>query len=129
MMKLETANGRDWQGFTRILEIMSFVDEIAEHSEADVQEAVDRFCELPPNPGQTMGLEEVVFWAGVASGMEFWRRAEAEEIVQPSTAEKMLVFSSIFAHSMKNAIVDLALGELESDTRCTLPKLGSGSRS
>ena len=129
MMKLEAANRRDWQGFTRILEIMSFVDEIAEHSEVDIQEAVDKFCELPPNPGQTMGLEEVVFWAGVASGMEFWRHLEAEEDIQPSTAEKMLVFSSIFAHSMKNAIVDLALGELESDTRCTWPKLGSRSRS
>ena len=128
MMKVETTNGRDWQGFTRILEIMSFVDEIGEHSEADIQDAVDRFCELPPNPGQTMSLEEVVFWAGVASGMEFWRHAE-EETVDPSTVEKMLVFSSIFAHSMKNAVVDLALGELEPDSRRSLPKLGSRSRS
>lgn len=128
MMKLETANGRDWQGFTRILEIMSFVDEIGEQSEIDIQRAVDKFCELPSDPGQTMSLEEVVFWAGVASGMEFWRHAE-EETVDPATAEKMLVFSSIFAHSMKNAIVDLALGELEPDKRRSWPKLGSHSRS
>jgi len=128
MMKLETTNGRDWQGFTRILEIMSFVDELGELAEADIQGAVDRFCELPPDHGQTMSLEEVVFWAGVASGMEFWRHAE-EETVDPSTVEKMLVFSSIFAHSMKNAVVDLALGELEPDGRRSLPKLGSRSRS
>lgn len=127
MMKLETANGRDWQGFTRILEIMSFVDEISEQSEIDIQRAVDKFCELPSDPGQTMSLEEVVFWAGVASGMEFWRHAE-EETVDPGTAEKMLVFSSIFAHSMKNAIVDLALGELEPDKQRTWPKLGSHTR-
>ena len=126
-MKLETANGRDWQGFTRILEIMSFVDEISEQSEIDIQRAVDKFCELPSDPGQTMSLEEVVFWAGVASGMEFWRHAE-EETVDPGTAEKMLVFSSIFAHSMKNAIVDLALGELEPDKQRTWPKLGSHTR-
>jgi hypothetical protein len=44
--------------------------------------------------------------------MEFWRHAE-EEAVDPIAAEKMLVFSSIFSHSMKNAIVDLALGDLE----------------
>ena len=128
MMKLETTNGRDWQGFTRILEIMSFVDEIGEQSAADIQGAVDRFCELPPDQGQTMSLEEVVFWAGVASGMEFWRHAE-EETVDPTTVEKMLVFSSIFAHSMKNAVVDLALGELEPDGRRSWPKLGSRSRS
>lgn len=127
MMKLETANRRDWQGFTRILEVMSFVDELAERSSEDIRETVEKVCELPPNPSQTMSLEEVVFWAGVASGMEFWRHAE-EETVDPSTAEKMLVFSSIFGHSMKNAIVDLALGELEPEPQHRWPKLGSRSR-
>lgn len=128
MMKLETANRRDWQGFTRILEVMSFVDELGERSGEDIRETVERVCELPPNPGQTMSLEEVVFWAGVASGMEFWRHAE-EETVDPSTAERMLVFSSIFGHSMKNAIVDLALGELEPEPQQRWPRLGSRSRS
>jgi hypothetical protein len=127
MMKLETTNGRDWQGFTRILEIMSFVNELAERTPGDIRETVASLCELPPNPGQTMSLEEVVFWAGVASGMEFWRHAE-EETVDPRTAEKMLVFSSIFAHSMKNAIVDLALGELDPEPEQDLPKLGSHLR-
>ena len=127
MMKLETTNRRDWQGFTRILEVMSFVDELGEHAPEDIRETVEGFCELPTNPGQTMSLEEVVFWAGVASGMEFWRHAE-EESVDPSTAEKMLVFSSIFAHSMKNAIVDLALGELDPEEKRPFPKIGTRSR-
>jgi hypothetical protein len=127
MMKLETGNGRDWQGFTRILEIMSFLDELGEHSAGDIRETIEKFCELPPNPGQTMSLEEVVFWAGVANGMEFWRHAE-EDTIDPSTAEKMLVFSSIFAHSMKNAIVDLALGELDPEVQQPLTKLGSHLR-
>lgn len=127
MMKLETANGRDWQGFTRILEIMSFLDEIGDHSPAEIRENVAKFCDLPPNPGQTMSLEEVVFWAGVANGMEFWRHAE-EETIDPSTAEKMLVFSSIFAHSMKNAIVDLALGELDPEVERPWPQWGSRLR-
>ena len=126
-MKLETTNRRDWQGFTRILEVMSFVDELGDHSPEDIRETVERFCELPTNPGQTMSLEEVVFWAGVASGMEFWRHAE-EDSVDPSTAEKMLVFSSIFAHSMKNAIVDLALGELDPEQKRPFPKIGTRSR-
>ena len=112
MMRLETTDRRDWQGFTRILEVMTFLDEIEQRSPDEVRDAVEKFCELPPNPGQTMSMEEVVFWAGVASGMEFWRHAE-EDTVDSASAEKMLIFSSIFSHSMKNAIVDLALGELE----------------
>jgi hypothetical protein len=127
MMKLETTNGRDWQGFTRILEIMSFLDELGDRSPAEIREKVERLCELPPNPGQTMSLEEVVFWAGAASGMEFWRHAEGETI-DPGTAEKMLVFSSIFAHSIKNAIVDLALGELDPEVQQSWPKFGSHLR-
>jgi hypothetical protein len=74
-----------------------------------------------------MSLEEVVFWAGVATGMEFWRQAE-EETVDPGTAEKMLVFASIFSHSMKNAIVDLALGDLEPRAQQPWHKLGSHVR-
>jgi len=37
--------------------------------------------------------------------------------VDEAVAEKMLVFSSIFAHSMKSAIVDLALGDLDPENR------------
>jgi hypothetical protein len=35
----------------------------------------------------------------------------------------MLIFSSIFAHSMKNAIVDLALGDLEPENQKVWQKL------
>jgi len=122
MMRLDKGNQRDWQGFTRILEVLSFLDEIEQRSPEEIQDTVQKFCELPPNPGQTMSMEEVVFWAGVASGMEFWRRAD-DESVDPGTAEKMLIFSSIFAHSMKNAIVDLALGDLESENHKPWAKL------
>jgi len=112
MMKLDATNARDWQGFSRILELMTFVDEVEERSPEEVRQALERFCQLPPNPGQTMSLEEVVFWAGVASGMEFSQFAR--EQANPGFEEKMLLFASLFAHSMKNAIVDLAIGELES---------------
>jgi len=122
MMKLDTSNRRDWQGFTRILEVMTFLDEIESRSKEDVQEAVDGFCDLPPNPGQTMSMEEVVFWAGVATGIEYSRHAD-EDTVDPISAEKMLVFSSIFAHSVKNAVVDLALGDLEAAAGKPLQKL------
>jgi hypothetical protein len=123
MMKLDEKNGTDWQGFSRILEIMSFLDGIEESAPDDIRNTAQTFCELPANPGQSMSLEEVVFWAGVATGMEFAKHAE-EETIDPETADKLLVFSSIFSHSTKSAIVDLALGQLEPEAN----QVGDGRR-
>jgi hypothetical protein len=112
MMKLETSNRNDWQGFSRILEVMSFVDELEDSTPDQVRESVERLCELPMNPGETMSMEEVVFWAGMAAGIELWQKAE-QEMLDPLTAEKIQVFASFFGYSTKNAIVDLALGQIE----------------
>jgi hypothetical protein len=124
MMKLQTTNRQDWQGFSRILEVMSFVGEADSFSPEETREIMERLCQLPPSPGETMSMEEVVFWAGVAVGMELSQHAE-EGLVDPETAEKVLVFSSIFEHSTKSAIVDLALGEIETPGQPTYQKTGS----
>lgn len=123
MMKIETGNRQDWQGFSRILEVMSFVDEVENFTPEQVRETFGQFCQLPPNPGQTMSMEEVVFWAGVAAGMQIGEQAESGNI-DPETAEKLFVFSSIFGHSTKNAIVDLALGEMEPPQPSVFQKTG-----
>lgn len=91
---------------------MSFVGEIDTFSPEETREIMEKLCQLPPSPGQTMSMEEVVFWAGVAVGMQVSQQAEKGG-VDSETEEKVLVFSSIFEHSTKNAIVDLALGEME----------------
>lgn len=124
MMKLDTANRQDWQGFSRILEVMSFVDEIDNFSPDEVREVMEKLCQLPPCPGQTMSMEEVVFWAGVAVGMQVSQHAE-DGNVDSETQEKVLVFSSIFEHSTKNAIVDLALGEMDTPNPPTYQRTGS----
>jgi hypothetical protein len=115
MMKLETTNRHDWQGFSRILEIMSFIDEAESFTPEECREVLEKVCQLPPCAGETMSMEEVVFWAGVAAGMEISRLAEQERI-DPEMAEKVLIFASIFEHSTKTAIVDLALGDMEQPT-------------
>lgn len=112
MMKLETTNRHDWQGFSRILEVMSFIDEAENFSPDEASEILENMCQMPPCPGETMSMEEVVFWAGVAAGMELSQHAE-EGRIDAETAERVLVFSSIFEHSTKSAIVDLALGDIE----------------
>ena len=124
MMKLESTNRQDWQGFSRILEIMSFVGEIDSFNLEESREIMERLCQLPPCPGQTMSMEEVVFWAGVAVGMQVSQHAE-EGGIDAETEEKVLVFSSIFEHSTRNAIVDLALGEIEAPPRTSYQKTGS----
>jgi hypothetical protein len=112
MMKLQTTNRHDWEGFSRILEVMSFVDEIDHFSPEEAGQVIDKLCQLPPCPGETMSMEEVVFWAGVAAGMELLQHAE-EGRVEPEDVDKVMVFSSLFEHSTKTAIVDLALGDIE----------------
>ena len=124
MMKLESTNRQDWQGFSRILELMSFVGEIDSFNLEESREIMERLCQLPPCPGQTMSMEEVVFWAGVAVGMQVSRQAD-EGRIDAETEEKVLVFSSIFEHSTRNAIVDLALGEIEAPPRTSYQKTGS----
>jgi len=124
MMKLETTNRQDWQGFSRILEVMSFVDEVENFSPEESREIMEKLCQLPLCPSQTMSMEEVVFWAGVAVGMQLSQHTE-EGTVDPDTAEKVLVFSSLFEHSTKNAIVDLALGEIETPRSQSYQKTGS----
>jgi len=119
MMKLESTNRQDWQGFSRILEVMSFVGEIDTFDSGETREIMEKLCQLPPCPEQMMSMEEVVFWAGVAVGMQVSQHAE-EGRVDAETEEKVLLFSSIFEHSTKNAIVDLALGEMEAPNRPTL---------
>jgi hypothetical protein len=115
MMKLETTNRHDWQGFSRILEVMSFVDDAECFSPEESSEILGKLCQIPPCAGETMSMEEVVFWAGVAAGMELLRHTE-EGHIDPEAAEKALVFSSIFEHSTKTAIVDLALGDMEKES-------------
>jgi hypothetical protein len=124
MMKLETTNRQDWQGFSRILEVMSFIDEVDNFSPEEAREILDKLCQLPLCPSQTMSMEEVVFWAGVAVGMQLSQHSD-EGRVDPETAEKVLVFSSLFEHSTKNAIVDLALGEMEAPRSESYQKTGS----
>jgi hypothetical protein len=124
MMKLESTNRQDWQGFSRILEVMSFVGEIETFGPEETREVMEKLCQLPPCPGQTMSMEEVVFWAGVAVGMQISQHAE-EGRIDTETEEKILVFASVFEHSTKNAIVDLALGEMEAPSQTTYQKTGS----
>src|SRR5438132_465822 len=82
------ANFRNWQSFFRIFEVMSFVDKIQDLTPEEIQETAHRLCELPVNPSRTMSLEEVTFWAGVSTGMEFCRNMD-EELLDCSSADRI----------------------------------------
>jgi hypothetical protein len=106
------SDDRNWQAFSKIVEVMSFVDGIRDLDPQEIEERAQTLCELPPDPKHSMGVEEVIFWAGVATGMDVSRQAQ-EAVIDPGTADKLLVYSSLFAHSTKNAVVDLALQQME----------------
>ncbi|HZP63038.1 MAG TPA: hypothetical protein VFB28_06430 [Terriglobales bacterium] len=105
-------NFKDWQAFSRIVEVMSFIDRLPDLSPAEVRSTAEKLCELPADPQHTMSLEEVIFWAGVATGMDVCRNAD-QELMDEATADKFNVYASLFAYSTRNAVVDLALQQLE----------------
>lgn len=105
-------NVRDWQAFSRIVEVMSFIDRIPELSEQEIRSTAEKLCELPADPQHSMSLEEVIFWAGVATGMDVCRSTD-QELLDEATADKFNVYASLFAYSTRNAVVDLALQQLE----------------
>ena len=102
------------QSFGRIVEMISFVDGLPQHyyRRENTEEAAHRMCELPANPEHTMSMEEVVFWAGVATGMEVCKSMQ-EDVLDARSAEKIQAYSSLLAYSTKNALVDLTLEQLE----------------
>jgi hypothetical protein len=102
----------DLQSFGRIVEMISFVDAIPEMSAEEIGDTAQRMCELPSDPERTMSMEEVVFWAGVATGMEVCKSMQ-EELLDATSAEKIQAYSSLLAYSTKNALVDLTLEQLE----------------
>jgi hypothetical protein len=105
-------NFRNWQAFSRIFEMMTFVDRIQELTPEEREETAYRLCELPANPEHTMSLEEVVFWAGVATGMDVFRSTQ-EELLDDHCADRIQAYSSLLAYSTKSAVVDLTLEQLE----------------
>ena len=102
----------DLEAFSRIFELMSFADRIQELSPEEIAETAHRLCELPANPGNTMSLEEVVFWAGVATGMDLSRSMQ-QDLLDEGSASKIEAYSSLLAYSTKNAVVDITLQQLE----------------
>jgi hypothetical protein len=102
----------DLTAFCKIFEVMSFVERIKELTPEEIEEATQKLCELPENAERTMSMEEVVFWAGVATGMEVLKSVQ-EDLLDDTSAEKIQAYSSLLAYSTKNALVDLTLQELE----------------
>ncbi|HEV2715532.1 MAG TPA: hypothetical protein VGU64_09740 [Terriglobales bacterium] len=102
----------DLEAFSRIFEVMSFADRIQELSPEEIEETAHRLCQLPANPEKSMSLQEVVFWAGVATGMDLSRSVQ-DDLLDGGSANKIEAYSSLLAYSTKNAVVDITLDQLE----------------
>src|SRR2546427_13026953 len=105
-------NTRDLQAFSRIFEVMSFVDRIQELSPEEIEETAHRLCQLPANPRNSMRLEEVVFWAGDATGMDLSRSMQ-EDLLDGGCASRIEADPSLLAYSTKYGVVDITVGPSE----------------
>jgi hypothetical protein len=103
---------QNYQAFSRIIEMMSLMERAHELSPEETCETANSLCDLTDDSKQDVSMEEVLFWAGVATGMEVCRNFE-EGSIDAQTAEKIMSYSSLFAYSTQNAVVDLTLRSLE----------------
>src|SRR5207245_10691194 len=91
---------------------MSVLDPIQDLSPEEIAETGQRLWHLPANAGNSMSLEEVVFWAVVSTGMDVSRSMQ-EDLLDGGSASKIEAYSSLLAYSTKNAVVDITLEQLE----------------
>src|SRR2546430_4569977 len=97
-------NTRDLQAFSRIFEVMSFVDRIQELSPEEIEETAHRLCQLPANPGNSMSLEAVLFLGGGSTWKGGFRRMQGNPLDRGSPRQ-IETFSFLFACSTKKTIV------------------------
>ena len=103
---------RDLQPFCKIFEVMSFMDRIKDLSPDEIQQTAMSLCQLPANPENQLSLEEVVFWAGIATGLDLAQQAQ-ESALDDESLERIEAYSGLLAYSTKNAVVDLTLERLD----------------
>ncbi|HXZ79897.1 MAG TPA: hypothetical protein VEG30_08210 [Terriglobales bacterium] len=100
------------QTFSRIVDVISFAEHLEELTAEEAKAITDRLCKLPRNSENPMSLEEIIFWAGIATGMDIFRNM-SEDRIDYSVGERIFHYSSLFACSTKNVVVDLTLDSLE----------------
>lgn len=103
---------RNLQPFCKIFEVMSFLDRVKDLNPEEIRDTAMGLCELPANPENSLSMEEVVFWAGLATGLEFARQAQ-EGILDDESLDRIEAYSGLLAYSTKNAVVDLTLERLD----------------
>jgi hypothetical protein len=103
---------RNLQPFCKIFEVMSFLDRLKDLSPEEIHDTAMGLCELPANPESSLSMEEVVFWAGLSTGLELARHAQ-DGTLDDEALERIEAFSGLLAYSTKNAVVDLTLERLE----------------
>lgn len=102
----------NYQAYSRIVEMMSLMERLEELTPEDVGATVREICEIPNEVQEEISMEEVLFWAGLATGMEVCRNCEEGHLDEES-AEKLMAYASLFAYSTQNAVVELTLQQLE----------------
>ena len=112
-MRIHTADHVScWHTYSRILNLMTLMESLPDLSPAERDEAISKLCEQSENCRHSMTLDEVVFWAGIATGLQLSRNVEAGN-VDPDARDRVACFATLFSESTKSAVVEMTIRDLE----------------
>lgn len=101
-----------WRTYSRILNLMTLMETLPDLSPEEREDAISKLCEQSENARHSMTLDEIVFWAGIATGLQLSRNVEAAN-VDPELRDRVACFATLFAESTKSAVVEMTIRDLE----------------
>jgi hypothetical protein len=101
-----------WNTYSHIVHLMSLVETLSDLSREELDLLLGRVGEQWARASQTTTLDEVVLWAGIATGLKLSRAVEAGT-VDPEIRDRVASYASLFAESTKSAVVEMTLRDLE----------------
>lgn len=101
-----------WNTYSRIVHFMTVVETLSDLSPEELDLQLGKACQQSDRAKQAMTLDEVVFWAGIATGLKLSEAVEAGK-VDPNIRDRVAAYASLFAESTKSAVVEMTLRDLE----------------
>lgn len=101
-----------WSAYSHIVNVMWLMENLPALSPEELDGELTRALENSENVRHTMTLDEIVFWAGMATGLNLSRSAESGQL-DPSIRDRIARYAALFAESTKSAVVEMTIRDLE----------------
>ncbi|HET7442187.1 MAG TPA: hypothetical protein VFJ47_12865 [Terriglobales bacterium] len=101
-----------WSTYSHIVNVMWLMENLPALSAEELDGELTRVLESSENVRHTMTLDEIVFWAGIATGLNLSRSVETGEL-EPHIRERIAKYAALFAECTKSAVVEMTIRDLE----------------